>query len=239
MPEIPRVRPLAEGRGDGIQKKTQHFNADAYRVGTKSAYKAKVQSATHRLRCSKLPSPEGAAHDFGQPHYLIGNMADSDDGSWPILSLATISALVLCVSSVLLYVRYSQKSSTEKQRSVEETDTRPVVRILYGTQTGTAEKFSKQLATALCETYGQYHNFVIEDVENFDHENIDAVDALFFLMATYGDGEPTDNALAFVEWLTAKSEAVMNGDSEEIFKVQASLDHVTARAHGCSSECIL
>lgn len=142
-----------------------------------------------------------------------------EDANWLVMPLATLSALVLCVSSVLLIVRYSQKTATASPDATPTEVTQTVVRILFGTQTGTAENFSKQLATALGEQYGQHQSFVIEDVEDFDRDSVDSQEALFFIMATYGDGEPTDTAAEFVEWLTAKSEAVMNGDCPEIFKV--------------------
>lgn len=145
-----------------------------------------------------------------------------DDPNWGVLPLTALSALVLCVSSVLLILRYSQKASDGATTDSPVEDVKPTVRILYGTQTGTAEKFSKQLATTLNEQYGQYQSFVIEDVEFFDRETFSRQDVLFFIMATYGDGEPTDNAHDFVEWLSKTSEDVMNGDSPEIFQVSCT-----------------
>ena len=141
-----------------------------------------------------------------------------DDPNWVMLPLAALSAVVLCVSSVLLLARYSkQPVATPDAAPVKEEKT--VVRVLYGTQTGTAEKFSKQLATTLSGQYGQHQSFVIEDIEDFDRDTFDDQSVLFFVMATYGDGEPTDNALDFVEWLTKNSDDVMNGDCPEILKV--------------------
>lgn len=145
-------------------------------------------------------------------------MNAQDDPNGLVMPLAALSAVVLCVSSVLLLARYSKLPvATPDATPVEEV--KPVVRVLFGTQTGTAEKFSKQLATALNEQYGQHQSFMIEDIEEFDRDTLDSQDALFFMVATYGDGEPTDNAIDFVEWLTKKSDDVMNGDCPEILKV--------------------
>ena len=142
-----------------------------------------------------------------------------DDNNWFVVPLAALSAVVLCVSSVLLLTRYSKQPPVIYNAApVEEIKT--VVRILYGTQTGTAEKFSKQLATALSEQYGQHQSFVIEDIEHFDRDTLGSQNVLLFVMATYGGGEPTDNALDFVEWLTKKCDDVMTGDCPEILKVR-------------------
>jgi NADPH-ferrihemoprotein reductase len=52
----------------------------------------------------------------------------------------------------------SEKGAAHKLRvqveAVEEQDSKPVVRILYGTQTGTAERFSKALGNELRRKYG-------------------------------------------------------------------------------------
>jgi NADPH-ferrihemoprotein reductase len=95
--------------------------------------------------------------------------------------------------------------------------------VLYGTQTGTAEKFSKQLAAKLSDLYGEATRFLAMDTEHYKHEDLLGKEPLtFFLLATYGDGEPTDNAMAFYEWLTKTSEDVMNGDQPELLKVRLS-----------------
>ena len=53
---------------------------------------------------------------------------------------------------------------------------------------------------------------MIEDVEGYKHEERLAGERLvLLLMATYGDGEPTDNALAFFTWLTEAAAAAEDG----------------------------
>jgi NADPH-ferrihemoprotein reductase len=92
---------------------------------------------------------------------------------------------------------------------------KPVIRILYGTQTGTAERFSKALGAELRRKYGDSTLVDVTDVENYKGEDRLGKERLvLFLMATYGDGEPTDNAADFYSWITAEAEAVENGEKE-------------------------
>ena len=135
--------------------------------------------------------------------------------------VAAVSGLILSASLIALYVK---RSSATKVADVEvpAEDNRQVVRICFGTQTGTAEKFSKQLATKLDERYGDGTKLEVVDMENYDHEAcLEGEKLIFFLTATYGDGEPTDNSVKFYEWLEKMSDEVMNGDRPEV-KVRAT-----------------
>lgn len=81
------------------------------------------------------------------------------------------------------------------------------VSIYFGSQTGTAETYAKQL-----EREGADHGFLVHVIdleethidtllseERRDHEN--SVSKAVFLCATYGEGEPTDNSADFVNEL--------------------------------------
>ena len=74
--------------------------------------------------------------------------------------------------------------------------------IFYGSQTGTAEDYASKLSKELSARFGLKTMTV--DFSDYDLTNFDSIseDTLcFFLMATYGEGEPTDNANEFCEWL--------------------------------------
>ncbi|KAI8365913.1 NADPH-dependent cytochrome P450 oxidoreductase [Radiomyces spectabilis] len=86
----------------------------------------------------------------------------------------------------------------------------------YGSQTGTAEDYAARLAKECTKRYGV--SAMTADIELYDLSYLDTVpeDCLvFFVMATYGEGEPTDNAVDFwdlimeeaVEFSTGKEEA--------------------------------
>ena len=84
---------------------------------------------------------------------------------------------------------------------------RPQVTLLFGTQTGTAERFAKQLKAELLAVSNGGSDAPQVDVDVVDCEEFDASKRLaaqglvLFLVATYGDGEPTDNAADLYNWL--------------------------------------
>ena len=74
---------------------------------------------------------------------------------------------------------------------------------MYGSQTGTAERFAGELKDALLGKFGGGRAYNVVDVEDYGHEEDLGRESLIFLvMATYGEGEPTETASAFVSWLT-------------------------------------
>jgi len=83
------------------------------------------------------------------------------------------------------------------------TDSSKKMVVFYGSQTGTAEEF----ATRLCKEARYYGiSAMSADPVEYDVETLkelrDVDDHIsVFLMATYGEGEPTDNALQFHEFI--------------------------------------
>ena len=137
--------------------------------------------------------------------------------------LAVASIVLILASSVLLLLK-KRRSSTGKACATQRhsvDDGRDVIRVLYGTQTGTAEKFAKQLATQLSERYGEGVAFKAVDIDTYDHASrLGSERLLIYLVATYGDGEPTDNAVEFHTWLEPKADAVFDGDEPELLRVR-------------------
>ncbi|KAJ3643865.1 hypothetical protein Zmor_026549 [Zophobas morio] len=81
--------------------------------------------------------------------------------------------------------------------------------VFYGSQTGTAEEFAGRLA----KEGVRYHlKGMVADPEECDMEELVNLKSIpnslaVFCLATYGEGDPTDNAMEFYEWL-------QNGDAD-------------------------
>ncbi|AEO66833.1 uncharacterized protein THITE_2115296 [Thermothielavioides terrestris NRRL 8126] len=78
--------------------------------------------------------------------------------------------------------------------------------IFYGSQTGTAEDYASRLAKEGKSRFGL--ETMVADLEDYDYDNLDALPSdkvVMFVLATYGEGEPTDNAVDFYEFITSES----------------------------------
>lgn len=77
--------------------------------------------------------------------------------------------------------------------------------IFYGSQTGTAEDYASRLAKEGSSRFGL--KTMVADLEDYDYENLDTFPddkVAMFVLATYGEGEPTDNAVDFYEFVTGE-----------------------------------
>jgi len=70
--------------------------------------------------------------------------------------------------------------------------------IYFGSQTGTAANYSQQLAEEAAKN-GFAPKLI--DLIDFDPKHFKSNKLVTFLMATHGEGEPTDNAKFFNDWL--------------------------------------
>lgn len=83
---------------------------------------------------------------------------------------------------------------------MDESDKNTV--IFYGSQTGTAEDYASRLAKEGSSRFGL--KTMVADLEDYDFENLDTFPSdklAVFVLATYGEGEPTDNAVEFYEFI--------------------------------------
>lgn len=97
---------------------------------------------------------------------------------------------------------------------MEETNKNCV--IFYGSQTGTAEDYASRLAKEGSQRFGL--KTMVADIEDYDYENLDKFPedkVAFFVLATYGEGEPTDNAVEFYQFFTGDDVAFESGSSGE------------------------
>ncbi|OQE27429.1 hypothetical protein PENSTE_c004G06322 [Penicillium steckii] len=84
--------------------------------------------------------------------------------------------------------------------------------IFYGSQTGTAEDYASRLAKEGSQRFGL--KTMVADIEDYDYENLDKFPEdkiAFFVLATYGEGEPTDNAVEFYQFFTGEDVAFESG----------------------------
>lgn len=84
--------------------------------------------------------------------------------------------------------------------------------IFYGSQSGTAETYAKRLANEGRSRYSL--EISAADLEDYDFDDLCELPsdtALIFILATYGDGEPTDNAVKFYNFITRASSPFQDG----------------------------
>ncbi|THU64618.1 hypothetical protein C4D60_Mb01t28360 [Musa balbisiana] len=150
------------------------------------------------LRGDGLPPGTGAAATIAENQQL--------------LTILTTSVAVLVGCAFIFFFRRSlgkKPASLPKplvvkvQPEAEVDDGKKKVTVFFGTQTGTAEGFAKALAD---EAKSRYHNTAFKDQYAADddeyEEKMKKETLALFFMATYGDGEPTDNAARFFKWFT-------------------------------------
>lgn len=73
--------------------------------------------------------------------------------------------------------------------------------------------------------YGEGSAFDVVDAEEYKaEERLSKEKLVFLLLATYGDGEPTDNAADFYTWVTKAAQEADKGDGEQLLKVGQVLE---------------
>ncbi|PWA42239.1 cytochrome P450-like protein [Artemisia annua] len=135
------------------------------------------------------------------------------------LFTTTVAVLIGCVVVLVWRRSFTKKSVTNEVETMkivvpkkeikheEVDDGKKRVTILYGTQTGTAEGFAKAF---LEEAKVRYEKALFKAIDLDDYaaddeeyeEKFKKESLAFFFLATYGDGEPTDNAARFYKWFT-------------------------------------
>ena len=86
--------------------------------------------------------------------------------------------------------------------------------IFFGSQTGTAEEYAVRIAREIKSRYGTSPMVVDPESEEMDKLDLLPEDCVaVFVMATYGEGDPTDNAVGMTEFLMSDDVAFQNGST--------------------------
>ncbi|XP_029659930.1 NADPH--cytochrome P450 reductase isoform X1 [Formica exsecta] len=160
----------------------------------------------------------------------LENETKPETGDEPFFSVLDIlllgSLLVVTIWYILRKTRREEPAPSPKSYSIQptsfvaippsensfikklKTSGRSLV-VFYGSQTGTAEEFAGRLAK---EGIRYKMKGMVADPEECDMEELVHLKNIpnslaVFCLATYGEGDPTDNAMEFVDWLK-------NGDGD-------------------------
>jgi len=77
------------------------------------------------------------------------------------------------------------------------------IAIYFGSQSGTAEGFAHEIEQEAAE---KGLGTAVIDLEDFDPEEFAKHKVVILVVATYGEGDPTDNAVEFFKWLKDEAE---------------------------------
>ncbi|KAH9329488.1 hypothetical protein KI387_001596, partial [Taxus chinensis] len=134
------------------------------------------------------------------------------------LAMALGTSLALVITCVILLIRRRKAYAAAKSvKSIDvskppedkEENGKQKVTVLFGTQTGTAEGFAKVLVEEAKTRYDKAV-FTAVDLDAYAaddkqyEEKLKKETLAFFMLATYGDGEPTDNAAKFYKWFSER-----------------------------------
>ncbi|WP_152394578.1 assimilatory sulfite reductase (NADPH) flavoprotein subunit [Paenibacillus guangzhouensis] len=89
-----------------------------------------------------------------------------------------------------------------------ETQVPPEATILFGSQTGNAQRLAGRLAERL---KAQGITVTLSAMNQYKTNQLKKVDYLFVLVSTHGEGDPPDNALTFHEFLHSKRAPKLDG----------------------------
>mmetsp|Transcript_65181 Transcript_65181/g.136551 ORF Transcript_65181/g.136551 Transcript_65181/m.136551 type:complete len:349 (+) Transcript_65181:76-1122(+) len=119
----------------------------------------------------------------------------SSKNGLPEVSLATSHSKV-CSGSSTPSACHESLSTAASSNSGSSSD----FFIYFGSQSGTGEGFSRELE----EEAAKYHlSATVLDLDDFDPEEFVRQKVVVLVIATYGEGDPTDNAVNFFKWLSS------------------------------------
>ncbi|KAJ8128019.1 hypothetical protein O1611_g5617 [Lasiodiplodia mahajangana] len=84
--------------------------------------------------------------------------------------------------------------------------------VFWGSQSGVAEGFAQRLAGEFTRRFKKAA--LVADLSDFDPQTVALIPRTklaAFIMSTYGEGDPSDNALEFASWVTSEAEGSLEG----------------------------
>ncbi|KAH3668046.1 hypothetical protein OGAPHI_001800 [Ogataea philodendri] len=140
------------------------------------------------------------------------------------MALDTLDLSVLAVVAILLaayFTRGTLWGNSDDGVTVARGSSRDLIEVisanekkalvLFGSQTGTSEDYSHKFAKEFQSRFSI--PTMCGDLADYDYENlneiftsVDGFQLIVFLMATYGEGEPPDNAVEFFDYLENECE---------------------------------
>uniref|UniRef100_A0A7S0CS92 NADPH--hemoprotein reductase n=1 Tax=Amorphochlora amoebiformis TaxID=1561963 RepID=A0A7S0CS92_9EUKA len=121
-------------------------------------------------------------------------------------NLGLVETVLLAGLAIAIYYAYqlffptvSEPVEPETESKVESVvDNSVPMTVLYGSQTGTAEEFAGDFAK---EAKAHGYNPTVVDLEEYEVENLQEEKFVVLLVATFGEGEATDSAQEFDNYL--------------------------------------
>lgn len=169
----------------------------------------------------------------------------------PLLDGSSVTMIAVLGLGALLYLFREKLWGDAKvaakpygsRRKLEEGDTRDVAKkmantgkncmIFFGSQSGCAEDIATRLAKEGHSRFGL--ETMVGSLEDYDYETLNEFPSnavAMFVISTFGEGEPTDNAQDFYNFITDENISFRNGGSNlsniELHIFRAWKQHVRA-----------
>eukprot|EP00118_Oscarella_pearsei_P021450 m.240698 g.240698 ORF g.240698 m.240698 type:complete len:668 (+) comp40196_c1_seq26:72-2075(+) len=118
-------------------------------------------------------------------------------------SVSWVLSGVLGLMLICFFVLSRGRRKAEEKRTTATKNGTKSLKVLFGSQTGTAKRFAEQLHR---EFRSRGWSSSVIDIKDYDPEDCLPQDAdsgqlCIFVLATYTNGQPTDSAVWFCQWL--------------------------------------